>query len=264
MSGMDPGAESRTTVSHRARTFRQAWLRCLAIQGSWNYRTMIGTGFAFAILPILRRVYRDDPRGLAEAVRRHAGHFNAHPYLAGMAVGAVGRMEKEGEDPDLIERFKTALRGPLGSLGDRLVWAAWLPATALLALALALWTGVWWVAPVAFLGLYNIGHLTLRTWAYRMGVREGKALGAQIRSSGMGRLADRLSPVIAVLGGLVAGLTVSRIAQEPGFPEPLAGSLVGLVLLLAVGLWGGEPARKWATFVLAVSVLGIALTGVLA
>ena len=264
MSSQPGNAPSVSAVSHRARTFRQAWFRCLTIQGSWNYRTMIGTGFAYAILPILRRVYREDPEGLAEAVRRHAGHFNAHPYLAGMAVGAVGRMEKEGEDPALIERFKIALRGPLGSLGDRLVWAAWLPATALLALGLAAATGVWWLAPLVFLVLYNIGHFTLRTWAYRLGVREGKALGTQIRSSGMGRLADRLAPVIAVLAGLLTGLGLVEVVRGPGLPFQTAPSLAAFLVLAGLGLWGGEPARKWATFVFATSVLGLALWGILA
>ena len=35
-------------------------LRSLVIQGVWNYRTMLGTGFAFALLPTLKRVYGDD------------------------------------------------------------------------------------------------------------------------------------------------------------------------------------------------------------
>ena len=34
-------------------------LRSFTIQGSWNYRTMLGGGFAFAILPVLRRVYSE-------------------------------------------------------------------------------------------------------------------------------------------------------------------------------------------------------------
>ena len=31
-----------------------SWWRTFAVQGSWNYRTMIGGGMAFAILPLLR------------------------------------------------------------------------------------------------------------------------------------------------------------------------------------------------------------------
>ena len=38
--------------------------------------------------------------------------------------GALARAELDGEPPARIERFRTALCGPLGSVGDRLVWAA--------------------------------------------------------------------------------------------------------------------------------------------
>ena len=37
------------------------WWRTFAVQGSWNYRTMIGGGMAFAMLPLLRRIYAGDP-----------------------------------------------------------------------------------------------------------------------------------------------------------------------------------------------------------
>ena len=70
------------------------FLRAFLIQGSWNYRTMLGGGFAFAILPVLRVVYRGDPAGFEEALQRHSEHFNAHPYLASVALGAVARMEE--------------------------------------------------------------------------------------------------------------------------------------------------------------------------
>ena len=38
-----------------------AWSRTFAVQGSWNYTTMVGTGVAYALLPLLRRIYAGDP-----------------------------------------------------------------------------------------------------------------------------------------------------------------------------------------------------------
>ena len=94
-----------------------AFLRSFLIQGSWNNRTMIGGGFAFALLPILRRIYRGDPEAFKESLQRHSEHFNAHPYLANLALGAASRMEEEGRDPEEIRRFKLAVRGALGKHG---------------------------------------------------------------------------------------------------------------------------------------------------
>src|SRR5690606_32454688 len=68
-------------------------LPIFAIQGSWNYRTLIGTGFAFALLPLLRSRYRGDPARLRESLERHASLFNSHPYLAPVALGAVAQLE---------------------------------------------------------------------------------------------------------------------------------------------------------------------------
>jgi len=104
------------------------FVRLLALQGSWNYQTLLGTGIGFVMEPALRYL----PGGVRgaqyrAALARESRYFNAHPYLAGIAVGSLTRAELEGVDPARIERFRSALAGPLGSVGDRLVWASWLP-----------------------------------------------------------------------------------------------------------------------------------------
>ena len=98
---------------------------------------MLGNGFAFSILTVLRKLHRDNPSGFRETLQRHAEHFNSHPYLADLALGAACRMEEDGRDPEEIRRFKLAVKGPLGSLGDALVWVGWRPATVLATLLLA-------------------------------------------------------------------------------------------------------------------------------
>src|SRR6185503_4231336 len=111
------------------------FLRLLAIQGSWNYKTLLGNGIGFCIEPALRRLPGGvDGEAYRAALARQSQYFNAHPYLAAVAVGALARAELDGEPPDRIVRFRTALCGPLGSVGDRLVWATFLPACYFLAL----------------------------------------------------------------------------------------------------------------------------------
>ena len=208
------------------------FLRSFTVQGSWNYRTMIRSGFAFALIPFLRR------RGLsgeelAATVRRHLGLFNAHPYLSGIALGAVARMESENVDPETIHRFKEAIQGSLGGLGDSLVWGAWRPTTLLLALAPA-WAGAPpWVPVLLFLGLYNVGHLALRWWGFRIGLQEGRDVGARLRTAGLARVAERVfSAGSLLLGILVGGLLAGRLAMlGPGWLWSLggmAGFMIGM------------------------------------
>ena len=102
------------------RVLASAFARSFMIQGSWNYHTMLGSGFAFAMLPALRRLFAGDPEGMETSLRRHLEHFNAHPYLSNVALGAALRLEADGQDGETVRRFKTAVRGPLGGLGDAL------------------------------------------------------------------------------------------------------------------------------------------------
>ena len=208
-----------------ARALAAAFVRSLTIQASWNYRTMVGGGFGFSILPVLRWIFRDDPDGLVEATGRHVEHFNAHPYLAGLAIGASARLEADGADPEAVRRFKAAVRGPLGGIGDRLVWAGWLPATLIVGMIMAVVGIDPAVVAITFLVLYNVGHVVLRLWAFRAGVEAGAAVAGRIQAARLGRVADRVQTMAAALLGLLTGLLAARILG--------GGALGGLVLVMA-------------------------------
>jgi len=243
------------------------FLRSFAIQGSWNYRTLIGSGFAFALLPMLRSRYRGDVTRLRESLERHAALFNSHPYLAPIALGAVAQLEANGADPMLVERFKAAVRGSLGSLGDRLVWAGLRPVCVLVALALAFAGAPWWLPVVVFLVTYNAGHLFLRTWSYRQGLLRGKEVGERLRHSFLGP-AQRILTVggafltglllpLAVAGGAFRGL--GPVAERP-LPIPWIIAAAAAALL---GVRFGSAVRLPVFLVLvAFAILGTFLRGV--
>lgn len=212
-----------------------AFLRSFAIQGSWNYRTLLGGGLAYAMLPLLARVYAGNPVALRESLRRHAASFNGHPYLCTMAVGALARLESEGHDPARIERFRTALRGPLGALGDRAVWAGWRP-VCLLGTILAFGLGLGpWKAAALFLVVYNAGHLWLRAWAFRRGWDAGLSVGTLLSGSLVDRAPRWLAPAAQLLLGAATGVLLLRLpAQEAGALGALSAAGVGAVGAAAV------------------------------
>jgi len=227
-----------------------SFFRQFFIQGSWNYRSMLGSGFAFCMIPLLRRRGLSGDR-LDEAVRSHCGTFNAHPYLAGVALGAVARMEGSGTDTETIERFKRAIQGSLGGLGDLLIWGAWLPATLLLALVLA-WAGTPpWVPVCAFLVVYNGGHLVLRWWGYSRGLQYGKDVGVRLRKAELSRIAERaFSGGALLLGILVGAFLVSHLAaEESGGLWSFAGFAA-----FGVGLKYGHRALRGTTLVVALVI----------
>jgi PTS system mannose-specific IID component len=205
-------------------------LRLFAIQGVWNYETMMGNGIAFALEPALRRL----PGGRGgeryrEALARHAGYFNAHPYLASVAVGALARAELDGVPAKQIERFRTAAPGPRGSVGDRLVWAGWLPLCSALGL-LAFGLGA---SPAGvlllFLGSFNLGHVVLRLWGLHAGWRDGlrvaQALGTPVLRQGPAHVARATA--------FIAGIALPVAAQ--GIIGPGRAVLGAVLAAVAVG-----------------------------
>ncbi len=234
-------------------------LRCMAIQGSWNYEILVGNGVGFCVEPALRQLPGGpDGQPYKEALARQSVYFNAHPYLAALAIGALARAEVEQVAPVRIERFRTALCGPLGSVGDRLVWAAWLPACSLVALLLF---GFGWSplgVVVGFLLLYNLGHLGLRDWGLRNGWKHGlrvaTALGHPVLQHGP-RYIGRVS---AVLGGLALPLAVHRAigGQPPLSPSPMGVAIATPVLaVLLVRLQGRAEGWRVVLLLLAAFVL---------
>jgi len=194
------------------RTRASMLLRLLAIQGSWNYEILLGNGIGFCVEPALRLL----PEGIhsdrfKRALARQSQYFNAHPYLAGIAVGALARAELDGESPERIERFRTALAGPLGSVGDRLVWAGWLPFCSLVALvALGMGTGPMGTV-VLFLALYNLGHLALRIWGLETGWLHGLRVASALANPVLRRGPTELARAAAFAAGVALPLALSRV-----------------------------------------------------
>jgi PTS system mannose-specific IID component len=203
-------------------------LRTLAIQGSWNYETMLGNGIGFCMEPALRLL----PGGVhsaefKSAMARHSKYFNAHPYLASVAVGALARAELDREPEAKIERFRTALAGPLGSVGDRLIWAGWLPFSSLVALtAFGLGAGSLTVL-IVFLGLYNAGHIALRVWGLRTGWNQGLRVAQSLGNPVLRRGPQVIAPMAAFAAGMGVPLALLRIIG-PG------RALLGVVMIAAV------------------------------
>jgi len=218
------------------RTRLAMFVRLLAIQGSWNYETLLGNGIGFCVEPALRLL----PGGqggpaYCAALARQSQYFNAHPYMAAVAVGALARAELDGEAPAKIERFRTALCGPLGSVGDRLVWAGWLPACSVAALA-AFGFGVGTAGVVfVFLGLYNAGHLALRAWGLSAGLDHGMKVASALGEPVLRKSPPYIAQVAALVGGVALPLALDRVIG-PG------RALFGVVLA-AVALGGLVLAR---------------------
>jgi PTS system mannose-specific IID component len=131
-----------------------------------------------------------------------------------------------------VRRFKTAVRGPLGSLGDNLIWVGWRPTAVLFAVFIALAGASPGVTVVVFLVLYNAGHLALRIWGFRVGLEHGGQVGDSLRFLALPKQAERIAGTGGFLLGAIAGLATGEAVSEG------AGGILW-ACLAGIGFWIG-------------------------
>ena len=96
--------------------------RSIPFEISWTYVRQMHSGFAYAMGPILEKLYKTKEER-ADALKRHMEFFNITPYFATLVLGIVTAMEeKRANNPDFdsasINNVKASLMGPLSGIGD--------------------------------------------------------------------------------------------------------------------------------------------------
>ncbi len=208
------------------------YVRSFFIQTGWTYERMLAFGFAWILAPLARKLF-PSAEEQRKFIRRHLVSFNANPYLASYAVGAVVKLEEDQTSPEQIERFKSALRGPLGALGDNLIWQNLRPALLILGLILTERYGVYGV--LTFFLIFNLYQIYVRA----RGMLKGYALGLEVSSDltkkhlrGMTKWSSRMGA--ACLGFLFV-VKLNQLGVQPFQPDK-AVLLLLLVLFSFLGI----------------------------
>ncbi|MDK2814280.1 MAG: D-glucosaminate system component [Thermoanaerobacter sp.] len=109
----------------------RAWFRWWYVNEiPHNYETMIAPSFLWAMMPILKKLYKK-PEDLKEAYKRHLLFFNTQCIWGGGTILGItisleeerakaiaeGRKE-EAVTPEVINNTKVGLMGPLAGIGD--------------------------------------------------------------------------------------------------------------------------------------------------
>lgn len=236
-------------MGHDGRIVRTADLmgvvwRSFFIQASWSYDRMQSLGFAFALIPVLRRLY-PDKKEYADRLAAHMEYFNTQPYLASFILGAAARLEEDrvlGRDLSMDpSEIKKSLMAPLGALGDSFFWGAFKPFAAAVSVA-ALFAGLWW-APFLFLILYNAVHVAVRISLVFVGYKSRGDAAELMTKYNFTRFA-RIFKIssLAVIGCMVGA--VSAWNRQFLLPAPFSGFVlasagaafvIGLTALLRAG-----------------------------
>jgi mannose/fructose/N-acetylgalactosamine-specific phosphotransferase system component IID len=175
------------------------YLRSFFIQTGWNYERMLALGFTWILLPLGEKLYPSEGEK-KRFLRRHLLTFNANPYFASYALGGVAKLEEMGVSEEEIGEFKDSLRGPLGALGDSLIWMNLRPALLILGIILAQALGG--LGALSFWLLYNLHQVYLRA----RGVFKGYALGGKLDSDLRSGYYPKMIKWISRMGGVFLGI----------------------------------------------------------
>jgi len=180
------------------------FFRSLALEANFNFETWQNTGFAFAIIPALKRLYSSRQQ-MAAALKRHLQFFNTSPYGSTLIIGITAAMEErnsvdEDFDEETISSVKAGLMGPLAGVFDSLFWGTFKVIAAGVGASLALKGNL--LGPVLFLLIFNVPHLLLRYQLTFTGYKTGTKF---LQDLAKNKVMDKLTKGSAILGLMVVG-----------------------------------------------------------
>lgn len=117
-------------------------------------------GFTWAMLPLLKKIYKDDKAGLSAAMKDNLEFINTHPNLVGFLMGLLISMEENKEDRSTIKGLKVSLFGPIAGIGDAIFWFTLLPIMAGICSFFASQGNL--LGPILFFAVYLGGILPAR------------------------------------------------------------------------------------------------------
>ena len=183
-------------------------LRSTFLQGSWNYERMQNGGWAFSIIPAIKKLYKTEEERSA-ALKRHLEFFNTHPYVASPVIGVTLALEEERANgaevyDAAIQGVKVGMMGPLAGVGDPVFWFTVRPILGALGASLAMTGNI--MGPILFFVLWNVIR-----WGFMWYTQEfGYKAGAKITEDLSGGLLQKVTKGASILGMFILGSLVQR------------------------------------------------------
>ena len=184
------------------------WLRSFFLQGSWNYERMQNGGWAFAMIPAIKRLYKTKEEQAA-ALKRHLEFFNTHPYVASPILGVTLVLEEERAngvevEDATIQGVKVGMMGPLAGIGDPVFWFTVRPILGALAASLAMYGSI--LGPIIFFFAWNIIRMAFMWYTQELGYKAG----SRITDDLSGGLLQDITKGASILGMFILGSLVNR------------------------------------------------------
>ena len=199
-------SDKKVTLDKKIR--RSVMWRSMFLQGSWNYERMQNGGWAYSLIPALKKLYPSGEEA-KEALKRHLEFFNTHPYVAAPIIGVTLALEEEranGADIDdaAIQGVKVGMMGPLAGIGDPVFWFTVRPIVGAIAASLAVGGSI--IAPLFFFIVWNAIRIAFLWYTQEFGYKSGSAITKDLG----GGLLQTVTKGASILGMFVLGVLIQR------------------------------------------------------
>ena len=187
---------------------RKVWWRSTFLQGSWNYERMQNLGWAYSLIPAIKKLYTTK-EDRAAALERHLEFFNTHPYVAAPIMGVTLALEEEKAngaeiDDTAIQGVKIGMMGPLAGIGDPVFWFTVRPILGALGASLASAGNI--VGPLIFFFGWNIIRMAFLWYTQEFGYKAG----SEITKDLSGGLLQKITKGASILGMFILAALVER------------------------------------------------------
>jgi PTS system mannose-specific IID component/D-glucosaminate-specific PTS system IID component len=121
---VEKAIEKKENLVTRMDLLKAWWKWCLAVEVPVSFDRMQALAFGYSLNKVLRKVYKDNPAELKEAMKRHTSMFNTNCDWGSLIHGIVISLEEqraqgnENITPEIIQSLKIGLMGPLAGIGD--------------------------------------------------------------------------------------------------------------------------------------------------
>ena len=187
---------------------KNVWWRSQFIQGSWNYERMQNLGWAYSLIPAIKKLYttKEDQ---AAALERHLEFFNTHPYVAAPIMGVTLALEEERAngveiDDAAIQGVKIGMMGPLAGIGDPVFWFTVRPILGALGASLAASGNL--VGPLLFFFGWNAIRMAFLWYTQEFGYKAG----SEITKDMSGGILKDITKGASILGMFILAVLVQR------------------------------------------------------
>ncbi|WP_225047952.1 PTS system mannose/fructose/sorbose family transporter subunit IID [Lacticaseibacillus kribbianus] len=192
-------------------TTKDRWAVCWRstfLQGSWNYERMQNGGWAYSLIPALKKLYTTKEERVA-ALKRHLEFFNTHPYLASPVIGVTLALEEERAngapiDDVTIQGVKIGMMGPLAGVGDPVFWFTVRPILGALGASMAMGGSI--LGPIIFFVAWNVIRIAFLWYTQEFGYRAGSKIADDLS----GTLLQDVTKGASILGMFILGALVNR------------------------------------------------------